>query len=103
MFVIPLKASHFRRFLLYNCWWMSAIGIGAPFWQPFMMKKLSMSLFDVQIYGSINIMAAILFLRLWGRLMDAYGNKTAMRFIILLRHCDDDNDAFFGRLPATGY
>ncbi len=84
MFVIPLRDSNFRRFLLYNCWWMSAVGIGAPFWQPFMMQKLRMSLFEVQIYGSINIIAGILVLRLWGRLIDAYGNRTAMRFIILL-------------------
>jgi MFS family permease len=84
IFVIPLKDSNFRRFLLYSCWWMSAVGIGAPFWQPFMMQKLSMSLFEVQIYGSINIIAAILVVRLWGRLIDTYGNRTAMRFIILL-------------------
>jgi MFS family permease len=84
MFVIPLRDSNFRRFLLYNCWWMSAVGIGAPFWQPFMMQKLGMSLFEVQIYGSVNIIASILVLRLWGRLIDAYGNRTAMRFIILL-------------------
>jgi len=84
MFVIPLRDSNFRWFLLYNCWWMSAVGIGAPFWQPFMMQKLRMSLFEVQIYGSIYIIAGILVLRLWGRLIDACGNRTAMRFIILL-------------------
>ena len=84
MFFLPMKDSNFRRFLLYNCWWMLAVGIGAPFWQPFMMQKLRMSLFEVQIYGSINIAASILVVRLWGRLIDAYGNRTAMRVIILL-------------------
>ena len=84
MFFFPMKDDNFRRFLLYNCWWMLAIGIGAPFWQPFMLQKLRMSLFEVQIYGSINIAASILVLRLWGRLIDAYGNRTAMRLIILL-------------------
>ena len=84
MFFLPIKDDNFRRFLLYNCWWMLAVGIGAPFWQPFMMQKLRMSLFDVQIYSSINIVAALLVLRPWGRLIDVYGNKTAMRLIILL-------------------
>jgi len=84
MFFLPMKDDNFRRFLLYNCWWMLAVGIGAPFWQPFMMQKLRMSLFEVQIYSSINIIAAILVLRLWGKLIDAYGNRTAMRLIILL-------------------
>ena len=84
MFFLPMRDGNFRRFLLYNCWWMLAVGIGAPFWQPFMLQKLRMSLFEVQIYGSINIAAAILVLRLWGRLIDAYGNRTAMRLIIML-------------------
>jgi MFS family permease len=84
MFFLPMKDSNFRRFLLYSCWWMLAVGIGAPFWQPFMLQKLHMSLFEVQIYGGINIAAAILVLRPWGRLIDAYGNRTAMRLIIML-------------------
>jgi MFS family permease len=84
MFLLPLQDRNFRRFLLFNCWWMLAVGIGAPFWQPFMLKKLGMSLFEVQIYGGVNIGAAILVLRLWGRLIDSYGNRTAMRIIIML-------------------
>jgi len=84
MFLLPMKDRNFRRYLLYSCWWMSAVGVGAPFWQPFMMQKLHMSLFEVQIYGSMNIIASILVLRLWGRMIDTFGNRTAMRFIILL-------------------
>jgi len=84
MFFSPMKDGNFRRFILYNCWWMLAVGIGAPFWQPFMLQKLRMSLFEVQIYGSINVAAAILVLRLWGRLIDAHGNRAAMRLVILL-------------------
>ena len=84
MFFLPIRDRNFRRFLLFNCWWMLAVGIGAPFWQPFMLQKLRMSLFEVQIYSGINIAAAILVLRLWGRLIDAYGNRTAMRLIIVL-------------------
>jgi MFS family permease len=84
MFFSPMRDNNFRRFLFYNCWWMLAVGIGAPFWQPFMLQKLRMSLFEVQIYGSINVAAAVLVLRLWGRLIDAYGNRSAMRLIILL-------------------
>jgi MFS family permease len=84
MFFFPLRDGNFRKFLVFNCWWMLAVGIGAPFWQPFMLQKLGMSLFEVQIYSGINIAAAILVLRLWGRLIDVYGNRTAMRLIIML-------------------
>jgi MFS family permease len=84
MFFRPLRDGNFRKFLVFNCWWMLAVGIGAPFWQPFMFQKLHMSLFEVQIYGGINITASILVLRLWGKLIDVYGNRTAMRLIIML-------------------
>ncbi len=84
MFIGPLKDSNFRKFLFYGCWWMLAVGIGHPFWQPFMLKKLHMSLFEVQIYGSINMISAMAVIGIWGRLIDAYGNKIAMRLIILL-------------------
>lgn len=84
LFFSPLYDKNYRKFVLYNCWWMLAIGIGAPFWQPFMLKKLHMSLFEIQIYNSINIIFSILIIRFWGKTIDKYGNKTAMRFIILL-------------------
>lgn len=80
----PLRDRNFRRFLLFVCWWMLAVGIGAPFWQPFMLQKLHMSLFEVQVYGGINVMAAILALRAWGKVIDTCGNKSAMRIIISL-------------------
>jgi hypothetical protein len=64
MLILPFKDGNFRKFLAYNCWWMAAVGIGAPFWQPFMMQKLRMSLFEVQIYGSINIIGSITAVRL---------------------------------------
>lgn len=84
MLFIPIKDCNFKKFLFYNCWWMLAVGIGAPFWQPFMLQKLHMSLFEVQIYNTINVVAALLVLRPWGKLIDAHGNKTAMRLIIIL-------------------
>ncbi len=84
MFLLPFREGNFRKYLLFTCWWMLAVGIGAPFWQPFMLQKLGMSLFEVQLYGGMNIVAAVLVLRIWGRILDRYGNKTAMRIIIVL-------------------
>jgi len=84
LFLSPFNDKNYRRYLIYICCWMFAIGIGAPFWQPFMLKKLNMSLFEVQVYNSINIIFSILILRFWGRMIDKYGNKTAMKIIILL-------------------
>jgi MFS family permease len=79
-----LRDTNFRRFLIYNSWWMFALGVGSPFWQPFMIQKLHMSLVHIQIYGTISAVAAILALRPWGMVIDRFGNKTAMRVAIIL-------------------
>jgi MFS family permease len=82
--VIPLRDGNFRRLMLYGIWWMFAIGIGAPFWQPFMIQKLGMSLVNIQLYGTIHTLSCIASLRLWGLFIDRFGNKTAMRAAIIL-------------------
>jgi MFS family permease len=80
----PLCDRNFRRFLIYSLWWMLALGIGSPFWQPFMIQKLHMSLVNIQVYGTISAVAAILALRPWGMVIDRFGNKAAMRLAIIL-------------------
>ncbi len=84
MFSVPFKDRNFIRLLLFTCWWMLAIGIGSPFWQPFMIEKLNMSLISIQIYGLISIMAQLVVLRKWGKFIDRFGNKTAMGISIML-------------------
>jgi MFS family permease len=80
----PLRDANFRRLLLFGIWWMLAIGVGSAFWAPFMLKKLQMSLFEVQIYGSIHTITSLLSYRFWGRFIDKNGNKTSMFICILL-------------------
>jgi MFS family permease len=80
----PLRDTNFRRLLVYGVWWMLAVGIGGPFWTPFMLKKLGMSMVEVQLYGTMSTLASIVALRPWGILIDRYGNRTAMRLAIVL-------------------
>lgn len=84
LLLTPLRDSNFRRLMLYGLWWMAAIGIGAPFWQPFMIGHLQMSVVLIQVYATISVIAGISTLRLWGIFIDKFGNKTAMRFAIIL-------------------
>ncbi|MDD3627314.1 MAG: MFS transporter [bacterium] len=76
--------SNFRRLLFFGMWWMFTVGIGSPFWQPFMIKNLGMSMFYIQIYGIISTFTSLLFLKFWGKLIDYFGNKTSMRIAIVL-------------------
>jgi hypothetical protein len=80
----PFRDANFRKLLLYGFWWMLAVGIGGPFWGPFMIKNLGMPLINIQIYGTIQTIAALVALRPWGLLIDRFGNKTAMRLAIFM-------------------
>ncbi len=82
--VEPLKNANFRRLLYFTTWWMLALGIGSAFWQPFMLEKLRMSTFEITVYGTISSISMMLFIRGWGRFIDRYGNKTAMKIAIVL-------------------
>lgn len=80
----PFKDKNFRRLLVFGCWWMLAVGVGAPFWQPFMITELKMSMLELQIYGTFSTAGSLLMLRPWGRFIDRFGNKPAMVFAIIL-------------------
>ena len=80
----PFKDKNFRLLSVFGIWWMLAIGVGSPFWGPFMMKKLSMSLFEIQIYNTLSVFSSLLSYQFWGRFIDKNGNKTAMQICIAL-------------------
>jgi MFS family permease len=84
IYLQPLKDKNFRKLLIFAMWWMLAIGIGSAFWTPFMLKKLQMSLFEVQVYGSLHMLSSFFAYRFWGRFIDKNGNKTAMTICIVL-------------------
>ena len=80
----PFRDRNFRKLLVFGVWWMLVVGIGGPFWGPFMIQKLNMPLINIQIYGTIQSLAALIALRPWGLLIDQFGNKTAMRIAIVM-------------------
>ena len=84
MLLEPLRDGNFRRLLLYAFWWMMAVGVGAPFWGPFMIKNLGMPLVYIMLYGTLSTLASLFALGPWGRLIDRFGNKTAMRLALVL-------------------
>ncbi|MDY0152573.1 MAG: MFS transporter [Candidatus Cloacimonas sp.] len=80
----PFKDKNFRLLLVFGIWWMLAIGVGSPFWGPFMLKKLSMSLFEMQLYSSLHMFSSLISFNFWGRFIDRFGNKSAMKICVLL-------------------
>lgn len=84
LLIQPLRDKNFRRLIYFGFWWMLSCGIGAQFWGYFMMKKLCMSLFEVQIYNTCQTIATIASLRYWGIFIDRFGNKPMMRIAIMM-------------------
>lgn len=76
--------KNFRSLLFFGIWWMLATGVGSAFWGPFMLKKLQMSMLQLQIYNTLSIVSSLLAYPFWGRFIDRYGNKTAMSICVAL-------------------
>ncbi|HPR18779.1 MAG TPA: MFS transporter [Candidatus Cloacimonadota bacterium] len=84
VYAAPFKDKNFLLLLLFGIWWMLAVGIGSAFWGPFMIDKLKMSMFEIQIYGSINTIVSLFSYNFWGKFIDRFGNKVTMIFCIFL-------------------
>jgi hypothetical protein len=84
MLLTPLRDANFRRLAVWGAWWMLAIGVGAPFWQPFMIENLRMSVLMIMIYGTISTLAGLASLKAWGRFIDRHGNKNSMRIATVM-------------------
>lgn len=80
----PFKDPNFRKLCFFGVWWMMAVGIGAPFWQPFMIQVLHMGITQMLLYGITSTIGTILTLRYWGRLVDRFGNIAAMKLAIMI-------------------
>ncbi|MDD3633346.1 MAG: MFS transporter [Candidatus Cloacimonetes bacterium] len=78
------RNKNFRSLLLFGIWWMLATGVGSAFWGPFMLKKLQMSMIQLQIYNTLSIVSSLLAYSFWGKFIDQYGNKTAMSICVAL-------------------
>lgn len=84
MLARPFRDRNFRSLSLFGAWWMLAVGIGAPFWQPFMIQRLRMDVVEILVYATVSTVGAQVAIRPWGRFIDAHGNKPAMRLALLL-------------------
>jgi hypothetical protein len=80
----PLRDGRFRRLTYFFGWWFFAISFGSPFWQPFFLNELGMSLTSVQLYGTISVVGTALTAALAGRAIDRFGNKPVFRGLMFL-------------------
>lgn len=84
IFKEPFKDKNFRKLCVFGAWWMLAVGIGAPFWQPFMIEVLKMGVAKILLYGMTSTIGSIITLQYWGRFIDKYGNIAAMKLAVTI-------------------
>jgi MFS family permease len=71
----PIRNRNFLRLLIVFLAWNGSIGIAAPFFAPHMLVNLKMSFTLIAVYTAISSVAAIVFNRPWGTLIDRFGSK----------------------------
>lgn len=83
-FAEPFRDRAFRPLLFLFGAWFFAIYFGSPFWQPFFLNELGLSLTTIQIYNLVSTISMAATAALWGKLVDRFGNRPVFRALMLL-------------------
>lgn len=74
----PFKDGNFRQLINFLFMWNFVAHLAVPFFTVYMLTKLDMSLTWVVGMGVVSQVANVLFLRVWGPLVDQYGSKVVL-------------------------
>ncbi|MFH1969154.1 MAG: MFS transporter, partial [Verrucomicrobiota bacterium] len=72
---VPLRDRHFRQFLFFVLFNTLAGGICGPFINVFMIQLLRIPYTYIALFGILSSLAFILFVMVWGYLVDKYGSR----------------------------
>lgn len=86
----PLRDNDFRRLLYFLFSRNFVINLAVPFFTVYMLTKLELALTWVVGLGVLSQLSSVLFLRVWGPLVDLYGSKvilsltSSLSFLVVL-------------------
>jgi len=75
----PVKDSNFRQLLIFQSSWALVMNLAIPFFAVYMIKVLGLSVTVVMLLTAVSQISNILFLRVWGGMVDRLGNKVIIR------------------------
>jgi len=79
LFKKALSHPKFSKFLMFAIIWNFALNLAGPFFNIYMLKYLKMSFFEIALYVQlISNLTTISFVRIWGRIIDKFGNKPVL-------------------------
>jgi len=71
-----LSHPAFSKYLIFAVVWSFSLNIAAPYFNLYMIKYLRMSYFEIALYAQlVSNLATVVFVRIWGRMIDRFGNK----------------------------
>ncbi|MDI6733053.1 MAG: MFS transporter [Planctomycetota bacterium] len=73
-----------RIFFVAMIIWSIINGFSVPFWLPYILRDLKMTVFDVTICGFLALITRTIALLFWGKLIDRFGNKTILIFTLYI-------------------
>ena len=74
----PLKDLNFRRLIIFLGSWNFAVNLAAPFFTVYMLKRLGLDMSYVIALTVLSQIMNVAFLRIWGRFIDRYSNKSVL-------------------------
>ncbi|MDD5039430.1 MAG: MFS transporter [Dehalococcoidales bacterium] len=74
----PLKDKNFKKLVLFLLIWNIASNLAIPFFAVYMLTRLGLPLSWVIGLSIISQLFNIIFLRVWGTLVDRFGNKVVL-------------------------
>jgi len=75
---MPLRDSNFKQLIKFLLFWSFALNLAVPFFAVYMLKRLGMPLIEVIALSVLSQLFNLLFLRVWGTLVDQFGSKVIL-------------------------
>lgn len=78
MLLMPFRDGNFRRLISFSGSWNFAVNLAAPFFTVYMLKRLQLDMSLVILLLVISQITNVFFLRIWGRFVDRFSNKSVL-------------------------
>ncbi len=75
----PFQDTNFKNLLKFLVAWNFAINLAAPFFSVYMLNKIKLDMTTVVALTVLSQLANIAVLRIWGRFMDRFSNKSVLK------------------------
>lgn len=73
-----LADPRFRSLLRYSVPWGAAVNLSSPFYVTYAVRELGFGILETAALAGLGLAVGVLFLPLWGKLSDRYGNRPVL-------------------------